>query len=201
MLHSVSRFDIKVGPEQNQFSCVPCFAQFCEKSRFSSSGESWNTSQSWNHLITCGYLQISMFFCLCVYRSEKWLPAETGGLPTRRLQKSKPKQLLSLERVDFHLAIWTSLHSVKTTPTWVSVLDTWLSAPPPPFDWQNCFPTDPESAEDYSSSPHGCYIVWYFRKPSCSGFRVLIANTKLSSKSIAVQSGDRHVEKCWLIMK
>lgn len=43
-------------------------------------------------------------------RSEIWLPAEQGGLPTRWLQESKPEQLLSLER--FHLLHSTTLRSV-----------------------------------------------------------------------------------------
>lgn len=46
-------------------------------------------------------VNLPIFPCLHHPRSERWLPAETGQLPARQLQESKPKQLLSSKRVDF----------------------------------------------------------------------------------------------------
>lgn len=46
------------------------------------------------------------FFFLLAYRSERRLPAETGRLPTWRLQKSESEQLLSSQRVQLRLSVF-----------------------------------------------------------------------------------------------
>lgn len=80
----------------NGKTTLPCILEFIDPKRTKIS----------SRLLSQFLIPKCIFFFLLAYRSERRLPAETGRLPTWRLQKSESEQLLSSGRVQLRLSVF-----------------------------------------------------------------------------------------------